>query len=94
MNAVAPALARDLALCGLSIEPHPMIKPELEDLLRQAHYALDFPKHPGHGDPLRQGRPCTRARHPGPNQKVPGRHDHHAGYPDNTEGVVPQPAAQ
>ena len=67
----ALALARDLARRGLSIEPHPMIEPDLEDLLRQAQYALAFPHRPGHGDPLCPGRSWPPARHTGPSQKVP-----------------------
>ena len=86
MNAGDPALARDLALRGLSIEPHPMIKPELEDLLAKANCALNFPKHPGHGNPIQKDPPLRGyQRHPGPSARTSGHHGHHAGYPDSAE---------
>lgn len=85
LHAGEPALARALVRRGLSIEPHPMIKPELEALLRQAHYAQDFPKCCGHGDLLSKEPSRPQLRHPGPGALVSGQHGHHAGYPDNPE---------
>lgn len=98
LSAGDPALARDLADRGLSREPHPMIKPELEDLRRQADYELLFPNHPELRGRVVAEPLCLRPpTHPGPRQGVPGGHGHHAGYPDKTEtwfrkGQPPPPA--
>ena len=101
LHAGDPALARDLAERGLSREPHPMIKPELEDLRRQADYKLLFPNHPELRDRVVAEPLCLRPpTHPGPRQGVPGGHGHHAGYPDKTETwfrkgkLPPQPNAE
>lgn len=85
MSAGDAALARDLAARGLSIEPHPMIKPELEELRNQANYVLAFPNCPENPGGLGKIDHIAVARHPGRRQRVPGRHSHHAGFPDKSE---------
>lgn len=84
MSAGEPALARDLALRGLSIEPHPMIKPELEELRNRANYVLAFPNCPENPGGLGEIDHIAMARHPG-RRRVSGRHGHHAGFPDKAE---------
>ena len=85
MRAGDPALARDLAERGLSIDPHPMIKPELEQLRDMANYVLTFPNCPENPGGLGRIDRISTARHPGPCQRVSGWHSHHAGFPDKTE---------
>ena len=100
MSAGDAALARDLAARGLSVEPHPMIKPELEELRNRANYELLFPNHPDLRDRVAKPLCLQPPTHPGRRQRVPGRHGHHAGYPDKTETwfrkgkLPPQPNAK
>ena len=100
MRAGCPALARDLAERGLSVEPHPMIKPEQEELRNRANYELLFPNHPDLRDRVAKPLCLQPPPHPGRRQWVPGQHSHHAGYPDKTETwfrkgkLPPQPNAE
>ena len=72
LSAQEPALAKELAQRGLEREPHPMIQPELQDLLRAADYALNYPNHSGHAPDLPKEQFPFPPRHPGPGAKVPG----------------------